>query len=137
LGDSTQAILSVIPWDLISKVADLAGLVTFLFTGGVFFIQPRPRVGFLAILETAGEDLYEAQHDGQRLRFRRWIDNRPQRGLLGFVTSPYQYELEMIDPAGETIWTFPSVSDLADLYQAIRFYEAGVGPYIDRLLAQP
>ncbi len=99
--------------------------------------QPRPRVGLLAILETAGEDVYEAQHDGQRLRVRRWIDSRPQRGLLGFVSSPYQYELELIDHAGETIWTFPSVSDLADLYQAIRFYEAGVGPYIDRLLAEP
>ncbi len=98
--------------------------------------QPRPRIGIIDSMTAAPEDVYEAQHDSQRLRFRRWV-GRGGLGLLAFAGPSYQYALELIDAAGETIWTFPSVSDLADLYQAIRFYEAGVGPYIDRLLAEP
>lgn len=97
--------------------------------------QPRPRLGIIDAMTAGPEDVYEAQHDTQRLRFRRFVPARAS--ILGFPTSIYKYELEMVDPAGETIWTFPSVSDLGDLYQAIRFYEAGVGPYIDRLLAEP
>ncbi len=52
-----QAILRVMPWDLISKVADLAGLVTFLFTGGVFFIVREIRRTML--YKARGRELLE------------------------------------------------------------------------------
>lgn len=97
--------------------------------------QPRPKTGLLSLLESGPEDVYDGQHDDQRLRFRRWANARG--GLGGLGGSPYQYALEMVDKEGDTVWTFPTVSDLGDLYQAIRFYEAGVGPYIDKLLAEP
>lgn len=57
MSDSTQAILGVMSWDFVSKAADLVGLVTFLFTGGVFFIVREIRRTIL--YKARGRELLE------------------------------------------------------------------------------
>ncbi len=44
--------------------------------------------------------------------------------------------LEIIDDAGNNLWTFPEVSGLSDLYEAVRYRVAGVKSIIDSVLGE-
>ncbi len=44
--------------------------------------------------------------------------------------------LEIIDDAGNNLWTFPNVSGLSDLYDAVRYRVAGVKGIIDSVLGE-
>jgi len=43
--------------------------------------------------------------------------------------------LEIIDAAGQPIWTFPESESVADLLSAIEYQAAGVDEFLDELLA--
>ena len=78
-------------------------------------------------------EVFEAKYDNQNLRLSRSPSILPiiiQKGGAG-------YTLEIVDAHGEPIWTFPNVDALADLFQAVQYYQAGVGGFIDRLLSKP
>ncbi len=78
-------------------------------------------------------EVFEAKYDNQNLRLSRSGSILPiiiQKGGAG-------YTLEIIDARGEPIGTFPTVDAIADLFQAVQYYQAGVGGFIDRLLSQP
>ena len=49
----------------------------------------------------------------------------------------FAWSVEVVDREGNHIWTFPTIAPLADLYQAVRYNQAGVSTFIDRLLKEP
>lgn len=83
-------------------------------------------------LLSTGLDAYETHHEGQRLHLRR----QERVGIQSFGPAS-EFLLAILDPAGTVMWTFPTVAALADLYQAIRYHEAGIASYIDRLASDP
>ncbi len=88
------------------------------------------------------EEAFVTQHEGQRLRLRRVSNIFAALFLIQSKGSQKAgaaqgYVLEIIDDQGRTVWTFPTVEALADLYQTVRYYQAGIGTFIDRLLEEP
>lgn len=81
----------------------------------------------------AEAEAFQASYDNQRLLLRRSVS--PLALIIGFEKGAHIYSLEIIDQHGGALWTFPRVQALADLYQAVAYYQAGVGAFIDRLLA--
>ncbi len=79
------------------------------------------------------EEIFVAEYDNQHLRFRR----RSNSLSLLLKEQAHTYALEITDVSGETIWAFPTVEALGDLYQAISYYQAGIGKFVDRLLKEP
>ena len=58
------------------------------------------------------------------------------RGMLG-VSYPYwtsKVILEIIDDTGKSLWTFPDVSGLGDLLNAVKYQVAGVKGLLDNIL---
>ena len=78
------------------------------------------------------EEVFVAEYDNQRLRFRRTSTNV----TVLLSQRRHTYTLEIVDAKGDTIWTFPVVEALEDLYQAIIYHQAGIGAFVDRLLGQ-
>ena len=62
-------------------------------------------------------------------------------GYSGFSgTSPQRNSrigtiLEMVDYSGNCLWTFPEVSGLQDLYDAVQYQVAGVKNYLDSVIS--
>src|SRR5205807_10434996 len=93
---------------------------------------PPPRKPTDFSISFVTEETFVAEYDNQRLRFRRRFNSL--NVLMTTQGGAYTYALEIVDEKGETIWTFPTVEALADLYQAISYHQAGIGKFVDRLL---
>ena len=94
---------------------------------------PPPKKTGEVSLSFFSEEVFVAEYDNQRLRFRRRVNTFN----VIVSTSGHSYVLEIVDEKGETIWAFPTVEALADLYQAISYHQAGIGKFVDRLLSEP
>jgi len=65
--------------------------------------------------------------------FRRPMRSREETEPGGFVDT--FFELALVDEDGRTLWRFPNVQGLGELYAAVQYQTAGVGDLLDELLA--
>jgi hypothetical protein len=76
---------------------------------------------------------YETNFEGWRLRLQRGAN----RFLAVLGPTSHSLRLDVVDKGGDSMWTFPNVEGLTDLYQAIRYRDVGVSDLVNRLLAEP
>jgi hypothetical protein len=89
----------------------------------------KPTPSIVSAVRT--DAVFQTDYADQRL----WLSRlTPTLNLFG---SGHTYTLEIVDTQGNQVWTFPTIAPLADLYQAVRYNQAGVSTFIDRLLAEP
>ncbi|MEX0740986.1 MAG: hypothetical protein WD071_16760 [Pseudohongiella sp.] len=83
--------------------------------------------------------VFETKYGGRILRiYKREYDNSEDNHL--FNTYAYQptysiaIELEFVDRKGNSIWSFPRITGIFDLYKAISYKAAGVDDFISDIL---
>ena len=83
--------------------------------------------------------VFETQHMGKYLRiYKREYDNTEENHMFNMFLHQPSYsvaiELEFVDKQGNSIWSFPRVTGIVDLYKAIAFSAAGVDSFINDVL---
>jgi len=89
--------------------------------------------------------VYEAKYKDNVLRLYKMkmkveVARRPVLGLSGFIQSEPevtwsdQVFLEMVDLTGITLWMFPQLSALKDLYSSVSYQVADVKNFLEDIL---
>lgn len=82
--------------------------------------------------------VFEAQYKGKNLRiYKREYDNTEEMHMYVHQQSySVAIELEFVDKQGNSIWSFPRITGIVDLYKAIGFLAAGVDSFINDVLSK-
>jgi hypothetical protein len=73
--------------------------------------------------------LYAASHAGRNLQLFQL-----RGGGFGRFEEESPLALEFVDDEGRSLFTFPELDNLVDLYNAVRYQTAGVKSFLDSLL---
>jgi hypothetical protein len=94
------------------------------------------------------DSVYTAVYRNQRLRIYRsltrmrrddtaaWLRSMSKPELGSSYTWIHSVVLQFVDDDGRTKWTFPRNDALSDLLTAVQYQSAGVGEFINSLLAE-
>jgi hypothetical protein len=79
--------------------------------------------------------IFEAKYEGKVLRiYKREYDNTEENNMFNMYMHQPSYsiaiELEFVDKKGRSIWKFPRITGIVDLYKAISYKAAGVDEFI-------
>lgn len=92
------------------------------------------------------ESCFIGTYKNKKLRIykKRFKVEEPNRGMMsGLMFDPFhrkypywtaQVYLEVIDEYGQSVWTFPDVSALRDLFAAVKYQASGVRDLLEDLL---
>lgn len=83
--------------------------------------------------------VFEASYMGKTLRiYKKKNDNTEENHMFNMFLAQPSYsiaiELEFVDKHGNSIWSFPRITGIVDLYKAITYKAAGVDEFINDLL---
>lgn len=88
--------------------------------------SPRVRVVYRAVHKDKGLRLYRREEVSGELAVFASVLHSAREALI----------LEVVDAQQNSLWTFPEVSVLADLYEAVRYQVAGIDEFLVDLLAK-
>ena len=83
--------------------------------------------------------VFETTYGGKILRaYKRQYDNSEEKNMYNMYAYQPTYsiaiELEFVDNKGNSIWCFPRITGIIDLYKAISYKAAGVDDFIIDIL---
>jgi len=105
--------------------------LTALTQEGALKWETRPPTGERTVVDAS----YYTTHKDRRLRLeKRMVTEEDEYSFRRQVRMERLF-LEFVDDNDNSLWAFPRVDALEDLYNAVRFQTAGVKDFLDDLLS--